>query len=335
MEETRRRLLGSMGLVLVAPRLAHAQRPAKPVRLGFLAGNLGTLRSPFYEPLFGGLARRGWREGAEYSLEARESRGDPQRALAMARELVGMRVDLLIAFSGGAALAAKNASGTIPIVSWVGYPVEAGLAASLAHPGGNVTGVANYAHAEVWGKFVELLREVRPGMRELGVLWDYAPPGFPDGHVPGPVIEKAARQMGIKSQTWMVRSLDDLGAALSAIERGRVDAVIVSAGGGIHTQRADRIAEVFVRRRLPAITDVASPALFEKANCLIAYSPNVPDVLTRIADLVDRILRGARPAELPFEQPSRFDLVMNGRSARAINVALPQKLLLRADRVIE
>jgi putative ABC transport system substrate-binding protein len=282
------------------------------------------------------LAKRGWREGVEYSLEARESLGDPERALAMAKELVAQRVDVLLAISGGAALAAKKATDRIPIVSWLGYPVEAGLAKSLAHPGGNVTGVANYASDGVWGKFIELLRELRPGMRTLGVLWDYAPPGFPDGHVPLPIIEKSAREMGISARIWMVRSTQDLDEALAAIDWGRIDAIILTNGGGIHLQpaQADRIGASLAKHRLPAIVDVAS-TLFEKAGCVLAYSPNVPQLLGRLAYFVDRILRGANPGELPFELPARFDLAVNAKSARAIGLTIPQSLLLRADRVIE
>lgn len=321
--------------MLAAP-VAVAQRPARMVRLGYLSSTLQTLRTPLWEPFFVALNKLGWREGVEYSLEARESRGDPERALAMAKELVAQRVDLLLAISGGAALAAKRATDRIPIVSWLGYPVEAGLAKSLARPGGNVTGVANYASADIWGKFIELLREMRPGLRALGVLWDYAPPGFPDGHVPLPIIEKSAQRMGIKAQIWMVRSEPDLNEALSAIERGGIEAIIMTNGGGIHNQPAiaGKIGQVFARRRLPAIIDVAS-AVFEKAGCVLAYSPNVPELLGRLAALVDRILRGANPGELPFEQPSRFDLVINAKSAKAIGVLIPQSLLVRADRVIE
>jgi putative ABC transport system substrate-binding protein len=200
-----------------------------------------------------------------------------------------------------------------------------------------VTGVANYAAAEVWGKFIELLRELRPGFRELGVLWDYAPPGFPDGHVPLPIIEKAAQRMGIKAQMWMVRSEPDLSEALSGIERNGVEAVIMTTGGGIHIQPdlADRIGQLFIRRRLPAITDIASAAVFQRASCMLAYSPNVPEILGRLAALTDRVLRGANPGELPFEQPSRFDLAINAKAAKATGVVIPQSLLLRADRVIE
>lgn len=122
---------------------------------------------------------------------------------------------------------------------------------------------------------------------------------------------------------------------LAAIDRSQVDAVIISTGGGIHIQSPGRIAALFARRRLPAITDVASPAVFEKAGCVLAYSPNVPEILGRLAHFVDRILRGANPGELPFELPARFDLAINAKSAKALGLGIPQSLMIRADRVIE
>src|SRR5436190_16780710 len=154
------------------------------VRLGFLFTNIATLRSPFWQPFFSALSRLGWREGIEYAVEGRGSGGDPDRALAMARELVASRVNLLVATTTAGAIAAKRATSQIPIVSWLGYPVEAGLAQSLARPGSNVTGVTSYASPDVWGKFIELLREVRPGLRELGILWEYVQPVYPDGQIP-------------------------------------------------------------------------------------------------------------------------------------------------------
>jgi putative ABC transport system substrate-binding protein len=234
-------------------------------------------------------------------------------------------------------VAASKATARIPVVTWCGYPVEAGLAASLSRPGRNVTGVANYAGTDVFGKFVELLRELRPGLRAIGVLWDYAPPAFPDGFVPIPAIEEAARRMGISSRIWTVRSEKDFDAARSEIERGTYEALVVTTGGGIHNRAdvMDRLGELVTRRRLPAITDIAGTALVVRANCVLAYSPNVPEILTRLADLTDRILRGADPGELPFERPSKFELAINLKAARAMSLPVPQPLLLRADRVIE
>ncbi len=330
----RRRFVAAIGSVLAAPP-ARAQQPARVFRIGVLA-QVFTLRSEYWKPFFAALGQRGWREGGNYVLEAKETRGDPVRALQLARDLVEQQVDLIFAISTSPAVAAMQASNRIPVVTWCGYPVEAGLATSLARPGGNVTGVANYAGVEVWGKFVELLRELKPAMRELGVLWDYAPPAFPDGQVPLPEIERAAKQLGIRTRVWMVRKEQDLNDALSEIDRGPAEALIMSNGGGIHMQPplTARISELIARRRLPVIIDVAAPN-FLAAGCVLAYSPNGPEILSRLAHFVDRLLRGAKPGELPFEQPSRFDLVFNAKSAKAIGITIPQSLLLRADRVIE
>ena len=322
-----------MSGMLVAP-LSHAQQPARKIRIGALT-QVNTLRQPVWRSFFEALAARGWREGDEYALDVREALGDPNRALNNARELVAGGVDLLLAVSTANAVAAQKATKRVPTVTWCGYPVEVGLVQSLARPGGNLTGVANYAGAAVWGKFVELLRELKPGMRELGVLWDYAPPAFPDGPIPLPVIQETAQKMGIKANLWMVRSLQDLDAGLAAIARSQVEGIIVSSGGGFHNQFPERIAEVLVKRRLPAITDVANSLTFEKTNSILAYSPNVSAVLGRLADFVDRILRGANPGMLPFELPARFDLAVSAKAAKALGIAIPQTILMRADQVIE
>jgi putative ABC transport system substrate-binding protein len=305
-------------------------------RIGFIQPVL-TLRMPFWQSFFDTLRERGWREGVDYALEVKETLGDPGRALQAARELVRQQVDLIVAISTAPAVAARRATDSIPIVTWCGYPVEAGLAASLARPGSNVTGVANYAGGEVWGKFVALLRELRPELRELGILWDYTPPAFPDGLIPLHFIREAARLSGIETRTWMTRNDADNVQALADIDAGRVDALIISTGGGVHVRPTvlERIAAGIARRRLPAITDIAAATVFERGGCVLAYSPSIPEILGRLALFVDRVLRGGNPAELPFELPSRFDLAVNARQAKALELTLPQSILLRADRVIE
>lgn len=330
----RRQFLGGTGAIITAT-LLWAQQPIKIIRFGVLTP-VNTLRTPVWEPFFVELRKRGWREGVEYSLEVREGHGDPTRYLDLARELIQMPVDLVLAVSTAPALALKQVSDRVPVVALSGYPVEAGLAASLARPGGNVTGVAVYAGSDVWGKFPELLRELMPGLRELGVLWDYSPPAFPDGLVAMPAITKAAERNGMRSQTWMVRTDQDLSKALYEIERGSVGGLVITAGGTAHTSPASLslIAGLIKRRRMPAITDLAG-TLFAKTGCVLAYSPDFPDLQRRLAYLIDRILRGATPGELPFELPTRYHLAVNAQSARTIGLAIPRQVLLRADRVIE
>ena len=331
----RRRQVLFAGLSVCSGALAQAQR-TRVARIGFLVNNLAVLRAPFFQPFFSALAKLGWRETVEYTAEGRGSGGDPDRALAMARELVASRVDLLVTTTTAAAVAAKRATDQIPIVSWLGYPVEAGLAQSLARPGGNVTGVTSYASVNVWGKFIELLRELRPGLRELGILWEYAPPAYPDGPIAIAIIERVAVQLGINARIWLTRNEQEVITALTSIRTAPAEALIVTTGGGIHNQGdvPEKIGSLLIDRRLPAIGDLATPA-FERAACVLAYAPNVQDSMGRLAGLVDRVLRGANPAEVPFEQPSRFDLVISKKAARAINLVIPQSILLRADRVIE
>jgi putative ABC transport system substrate-binding protein len=330
----RRRFLIAAGALAASP-VATARRPIEFARIGYLSPAVLSLRTALWKPFFVELARLGWREGKNFSLAVMDYHGEYHRAITMAKELIAQHVDQLLAISTGAAVAAREATRTIPIVSWVGYPVEAGLAKSLARPGGNVTGVAVYANADVWGKFVELLRALRPSLREVGILWDYTPPAFPDGEVPLPVIQRAAERLGIGTRVWTNATEKDLRDALSAIRRQPVDAVIVSTGGGVHVRQAEHIANVFAELRLPAITDVAVAPILEKAGCVLAYSPNVHDVLVRLASMMDRILRGANPAEIPFELPARFDLVVNAKAANAIGLQIPGAVLLSADRVIE
>lgn len=329
----RRQFLGGAG-AMVAATLVRAQ-PTKMIRLGVLA-QVNTLRTPVWEPFFVELRKRGWREGVEYSLEVREGHGDPVRYLELARELIQTPVDLVLAVTTAPAVALKQVSDRVPVVALCGYPVEAGLAASLARPGGNVTGVAIYAGGDVWGKFPELLRELKPELRELGILWDYSPPAFPDGLVPLPAIKQAVERYGMRSHTWMVRTAQDLGKALSEIERGSVQGLVVTAGGTTHVNPGALalIAGLIERRRMPAITDVAG-TLFARTGCILSYSPDFPDVQRRLAHFIDRILRGATPGELPFELPTRYHLAVNARSARTIGLAIPRSVLLRADRVIE
>jgi putative ABC transport system substrate-binding protein len=282
------------------------------------------------------IRERGWTEGRDLVIEARASLGDPTRTVELARELVSRRPELVLALNTAHALAVMQASATVPVVAWCGYPVEAGLTKTLARPSRNVTGIASYASTEVWGKFVEILQAMRPSLREIGVLWDYVPPAFPDGPIAYGELERAGRRLGIAVNVWLVHNERDLNDALSAIDRSRTEALVVSASGGIHNhpERTTKIAELVARRRLPMITDLGG-LIFNGANCALAYSPNLADVAGRLAHFVDRILRGAKPADLPFELPSRFSLLVNLKATRALGLQVPPALLARADQVIQ
>lgn len=330
----RRRFLAGACALLAATH-ARAQDARKKVRIGALT-QVDTFRSPVWKLFFAELEKRGWLEGREYSFVVKEGRGDPARYLDLSRELVREGVDLVLAVTTAPALAFRQVSDKIPVVAWCGYPVEAGLVASLSRPGGNVTGVASYAGTGVWSKMLELLRELKPGLAEVGVLWDYLPPGFPEGPIGLEELDEGAGRLRMRHRVWSVRKGEEVAAALAQIEASPLQALMVSAGGGatIDPVALSLIGETLTRRRLPSITDLAG-TVFAKAGCTLAYSPSIVEIHQRLAAFVDRILRGAKPAELPFERPTRFDLVVNAKSARAIGLSVPQSLLLRADRVIE
>ena len=331
--EGRRRFLFAACALLAAPSGVRAQQ--KPIRLGVLT-QVDTTRTPHWEPFFRALSKRGWREGHEYVLDVREGRGDPAVYLKIATEFVRDGADIVLAITTAPAVALKKVSSTLPVVTLCGYPVEAGLVASLARPGGNVTGISGYAAPGLWGKYLQLMRELKPGVRELAILWDYAPPAFPDGFIPLPLIEGSAKQLGIRTRLWMLRSTRDLDAALPEIERGPIDALLVTAGGGVLIQPASlaSVGDILKRRRLPAITDYAG-TVFLKGGCTLAYSPNTSEIFDRLAYFIDRILRGASPGDLPFEYATVFDLAVNLKSARDIGLTIPRSMLLRADRIIE
>jgi putative ABC transport system substrate-binding protein len=324
-----------VALTVGALATPFARGQAKVVRLGLLA-NILPLRPTFMEPFMAGLRDRGWSEGANLIVEGRAFEGSYPRALELAKELVGNRVDAILAIGTNSAVAVKRNSDRMPVVTSCGDPVAAGLARTLARPGGNVTGMALYPRAEMFGKLVDLLHEARPSLRDLGILWDFVLPGWPDGPVHLEALQRAAKDLGIRSHVWMVHNEQDLIAALSAIDRGKIDALVISASGGIHQQAAfgRRIAEVIARRKLPAITNLANET-FVNAGCLLAYTARTQEIAARLAYLVDKVLRGANPGELPIEQPTKFDLIVNLKIAKVIGLTIPQSFLLRADRVIE
>ncbi len=320
---------------LLASAAARGQPKSGPARIGVLA-RVAPLGPIVWQPFTTALRAHGWSEGSGFVVEQRSIGRDPEQALRYARELAYSRVDVILAFSTMAAIAAKQATSSIPIIAWCGYPVESRLARSLASPGGNVTGIANYAGGQMWGKFPQLLREVQPWLQRVGVLWDYVPPAFPDGEVGLTELRGAASRLGVQIRPWLVASEDDLGIALSSIEREKVEALIICSAGTLIQQReaSARVAELLRRRSLPAITDLGTTT-FRNTGCVLAYSPSIRSVTDRLANFIDRILRGDKPADLPFESPTRFELLVNAGAARTLGIKVPQLLLARADQVID
>jgi putative ABC transport system substrate-binding protein len=320
--------------VLAAPLAADAQQTGRVYRLGFLSGND---TSPLAAFLIEALRKRGWTEGQDFILERRSSGQNPERAVRLAKELVEQGVDLIITQNTSHALAARQATSTVPIIMFTsGFPIEAGLAASLARPGGNVTGLSIYTGNEIFSKHVDLLRELVPSMRELGVVWDYAPPAFGEQEVELAIqgLRRGARAANIKVRLWMVRTDNDLTDTLSASGKAPINALFVT-GGPINSRRANapRITTFALRRRLPTITDFGRTLV--DAGGLLSYSPDLRALADRTASFIERILRGAKPTELPIELPTKFELVINMKTAKALGLTIPQTLLLRADHVIE
>jgi len=321
-------------VALFVPLRARAQTAGRVFRLGFLApGPIPQLS----DALIAALRDRGW-GSQNLVVDLRYTQGNPQNAERLARELATERVDVIVTVVTATAMAARRATNVLPIVMYIsGYPVEGGLAASLAQPGGNVTGMTVYAGGgELFGKFLQLLRELRPSLRELGVFWGYAPPSYKLEQVAPAIDElrRAATAFNMNVHFWQTGTESDLGAALSAAATMPLDGLFVT-GGVIHNLQAiaSRIAQFTHERRLPAVTD--SPGnLFLAGGAILSYSAELKELASRTAYFVDRIFKGARPGDLPIEQPTKYELTVNLKAARTIGLTVPSALLLRADRVI-
>jgi putative ABC transport system substrate-binding protein len=273
-----------------------------------------------------GLQSLGYVEGKHYALEYRSADGRDERFPELAAELVRLKVDLVLTRGTPAALAAKHATTTIPIViTGIGDPVGQGVVASLPHPGGNVTGLSAVVTA-LYAKRVEILRELVPGATRLAGLFNMSNPALPPQWKE---IEHAARSLGIQPQLLDVRKPEDLESAFDSARRQHADGLVV--GLDTLTQANQRrIVELAARHRLPAIY-----ASVEFAGGLVAYGVNYPDHYRQAASFADKIFKGAKPADLPIEQPTKLELVINARTAKTLGVTIPPALLLRADEVIQ
>ncbi len=311
--------------LLAAPLTADAQQPAKVPRVGYLSPAPG---AHLVEAFRQGLRDLGWVEGQNISIEVRSAEGKYERLPELAAELVRLKVDVIFASTTPAALAAKQATTTIPIViGFVADPIGSGLVASLARPGGNITGWTHLGR-DLRGKYLDLLKEAVPGATRIGVLFNPANP------IHGPSlkdVEAAARALKVQLHPVGVQDPEELENAFSALARKRVKALIVLPDGMFLAQ-GDRIIALAARRRLPAMYGVTELA---KAGGLMGYGVDLPDMHRRGASFVDRILKGAKPADLPVEQPTRFYLVINLKTAKALRLTIPRSILLRADQVIE
>ncbi len=315
--------------LLAAPLAADAQQPGKVPRIGFLwASSPSDPASQRYREVFRrGLRDLGYIEGQNIAIESRSAEGKYDRLPGLAAELVRLQVDVIVAV-GAAAPAAKQATTTTPIVMvGAGAAVEAGLVASLARPGGNITGLTQML-PELTAKRLELLKEAVPKVSRVAVLWNSA---NPVKALDWREIQVAARALGVTLQSVEVQEPDEFDRALAAIPRGHPDALITLDDSLTFLHRT-RIVNVAAKSRLPAMYGLTA---FAEAGGLMAYGPNVPDLFRRAATFVDKILKGAKPADLPVEQPTRFELVVNLKTAKALGLTIPQSVLIRADQVIQ
>ena len=316
--------------MLTAPLAAGAQQTGKVYRIGYLAQGSGSGASSL-RPLEGfrqGLRELGWIEGQNIVIEYRYAEGRLDRLPGLAEELVQLKVDVIAASPTGAAMAARNASRTIPIVGMsLTEPVELGLVASLARPGGNVTGVTYGVDTDIFGKQLGLLREAVPKIRRVAVLSKPSPAQ--------PLIIKnitaAARLLGLQLQLLEAREPVEFDGAFAAMAKEHAGGLLVVGDSMFFIHRA-RLAELSLKHKLPAIS---TQTQWVEAGGLMSYAPSLPDLYRRGATYVDKILKGAKPADLPVEQPTKFELVINLKTAKALSLPIPQMLLQRADQVIQ
>ena len=321
-------LAGTLAL-LAAPLAAEAQPAGKVYRIGFLGGTSRIANTSMTNAFSQGLRELGYVESQNVAIEYRYAEGKYERFPDYVNELVRLKVDVIVAVPTAAALAAKNATGTIPIVTVAVFdPVESGLVASLARPGTNVTGLTLIAGPEIVGKYLELLKESVPKASRLAVLWNPANPAHPSLVTEA---EKSARALGLQLQLVGARGPGKVDNALAAMTRERAGALVVLPDSMFLAERT-RLAELATKNRLPAMYGLRQHA---EAGGLMVYSANVPDSARRAAFFVDRILKGAKPADLPVERPIKFDFVINLKAAKALGLTLPPSVLARADEVIE
>jgi putative tryptophan/tyrosine transport system substrate-binding protein len=323
----RRDFIALLGGAAAWPVVAQAQQAGKVYRVGYLAS--GSQEPSLLEVLRQRLRELGWIEGRNIEFEYRFAEGKYDRLPALAAELIGRNVDLIAASPTPATLAARNATQAIPIVG-ISFdnPVQLGLVASLARPGGNVTGISYGDGPDIFGKDLELLREVVPNAQRVAVLSNSAGPSHA---IMMGNLQKAAQSLGMELLPFDAHAAGDFDTAFTAMTQKRADALFVFGDVMFGVHRA-RLAELAVGHRLPAIY---TNRLHVDAGGLMCYAASFPDIWRHSARYVDKILRGAKPADLPVEQSNKYELIINLKAAKAIGLTIPPTLLTRADEVIE
>jgi putative ABC transport system substrate-binding protein len=320
----RREFIAGLGGAVALPLSAFAQRKVPTV------GILGTASAPVMGSWVAASIQRlrelGWAEGQNIAIELRWADGRPERMLEIGAEFFSLQVDVIVT-TGTAVSIIRQTTRSIPIVFAIANdPVGSGIVASLARPGGNVTGLSQLA-ADLGGKRLEILREIVPGMKRLAILGDAGnAAAVPEMHQ----VQDAARMLGLESSLLDVRRVEDINPAFETL-RGRADALYVQSGPLMNTSRV-RISTQALSGQLPTMSGIRD---YVDAGSLISYGPNFPDLFRRAANLVDKILHGAKPADLPVEQPTKFELILNLTTAKLLGLKISDTFLLRADEVIE
>jgi putative ABC transport system substrate-binding protein len=322
----RREFITLLGGVAAAwPLAARAQQPVKLPTIGVLGS--GSTQGQWVASFVQRLRELGWIEGRTVAVEVRWAEGRNERFAEIAAEFVQLKVDVIFAPSTLAVIAAKQETSTIPIVfATVADPIGTGLVASLARPGGNATG-QSVQSTDLAGKRVELLREVVPGLRRLAIMVNVASPG---SVLEMGEVQAAARALGLEVLTLEIRRAEDIASAFETL-KGRAEALYVAPEPLVAANRV-RINTLALGARLPTMHGLGANV---EAGGLMSYGANFPDMYRRAAEYVDKILRGAKPADLPVEQPTKFDLIINLTTAKALGLVIPEAFLLRADEVIE
>jgi ABC-type uncharacterized transport system substrate-binding protein len=326
---SRRVFIGGLaGGLLAAPLVAEAEQAGKVYRVGVLETTSMTSNSANLDAFRRGLRELGYIEGQNLRIEYRSADGRDDRFPELAIELVRLKVDVIVTRGTPAALAAKNATGTIPIVmASSGDPVGTGIVKSLAHPGGNVTGLNAFA-TEIQGKQLELLKEMVPRVARIAFLFNMSNPVL---QAQWKEAEALARSVGLQAQLLDVRTTRDLEPAFDAALRRRAGALIVGIDALTQANRG-QIVEASAKRHLPTISRERE---FADAGGLVSYGVHYSDSYRRAAVYLDKILKGAKPGDLPIEQPTKFELVINLKTAKVLGLTIPQSVLMRADQVIQ
>jgi putative ABC transport system substrate-binding protein len=320
-------IAGVAGLGAAWPLAVRAQQPAKLLTIGFLGSSTAAAQSQWTAAFVQRLHELGWTEGRNIAIEYRWAEGRSERFAEIAAELVRLKVDVIVTHNTPPVLAAKQATSVIPIVfATAADPLGAGLVASLARPGGNVTGLSSQL-SDTAGKRLELLREITPSLRRLAIFTN---PGNPYTALEVSEVQGAAQTLGIEVTTFEIRGTDDIAPAFEAL-KGRSEALYVPPFPALFASRV-RINTLAVAARLPTMYAVRE---FVEAGGLMSYGPNWPNMWRHAADIVDKVLHGTKPADVPVEQTNRFDLVVNLTTAKALGLDVQPSLLARADEVIE